>query len=322
VNPVPTPKPSTPAKPKPGAKTGINPKQPVQKVDPPNVVKHNQPSQLDNPHTQKNLGAVQDRAKQIQINNTVIVNKVTVNSTTYNTTYNTINVNRTVVVRNYYHDDHFRYYYSGWYGHGFYGGFYYPVRPCMDIHLYFWYPMLYWFYFDSWDPDYYRVWYPDYDTYVVVPFRYARVFYPSENFRDMGMEVSAYDTYHQDNYRIAMNKLGDTLRDAISSQLYATVVFGPNDIIINHYENLNDQAFVVEGFVDKDDFHVSFKALLNVADNDPENTLVFAALNQDPSPEDLETLSVLNQKIVDLGGNPMIADEEPDSSDAVDMGSL
>jgi hypothetical protein len=312
VNPVPPAKPPVAVKPKPGAKTGVNLNKPVVKVEPTKVAVHSQPSHLDNPVTQKNISGAEGRAKVIQQNNVTLVNKVTINSTTYNTTYNTINVNRTNVYRTYYHDDHYRYYYGGWYAHGFYGGYFYPVRPCLDIHLYFWYPTLYWFYLDSWDPDFYRAWYPEYDQYVVVPFRYARVFYPTETFRDLGMEVSNMSTYAQDNFRTAMNALGDSLRDDVSSQLFATVQFGANDIVINHYENLANQAIVVEGFVDKDSVHIAFKAVLDLVDRNPDMTLVFAPLSSDPTQDDLDMLAAINQKIIDLGGNPMVADQEPD----------
>ena len=268
-----------------------------------------QPSHLSNPKTQQNIGAAEGRAKTLQ-SNTVVVNKVTVVSNTYNTTYRTTYVNRTTVFQGYYRQPQYHYYYSGWYGHGFYGGYYYPVRPFYDIHLYFWYPVVYWFYVDSWDPWYYQTWYPDYNNYVVEPFHYARVFYPTDTLRDLGMEVSAMPTVNQYNFREGMENLMDSVSTQISDNLSSSIQFGPNDVVINHYENLNDQAIVVEGFVDRDDMHFVFKGLIDL--NDPTNTMAFVPAAQNPSDDELYNLQLINDRISALGGNPYVADQEPE----------
>lgn len=283
---------------------------------PPKTVPYKEPSQLSNPKTERNISTAEGRAKDLKRGHDGVVGKVTDNAKLYYSGYHDRHVARQGDWDRHYHDNHFRYYYSNWYRHGFYGGYWYPVRPCYDIHLYFWYPILYWFYMDSWDPDYYRVWYPDYDGYVV-PFKYARVFYPSDTFRDLGIEVSAMSIVQQMNFREDLVQVVDTLAQTISDNLESSIVLSDNDIVINHYENLEDQAIVIEGFVDRDDLHLAFKALLDL--NDTTQTLVFAPVNQEPTDSDLITLQTINDRIQALGGDPYTAAEEPETASYVEM---
>ena len=212
-------------------------------------------------------------------------------------------------VRSYYRNDHFRYYYSGWYRHGFYGGFFYPVRPILDIDVYFDYPAVSWLFNPYYDVDYYRAWYPDYDQYPVTPFANVGVFYPTDTIRDVCVEVSSMPTPVQAKFRVGMSNLVQGLSKQLADNLQAPVVLAENDLVVNHYENLNGNAIVMEGFIDRGDLHYAFKALVDL--QNPDQTIVFIPTTQSPTDADLAALDAMNQKIVTLGGNPFTADEEP-----------
>lgn len=212
-------------------------------------------------------------------------------------------------ITGHYHNRHHRYFYSHYFRHGFFGGFYYPVRPCYDIHVYFGFPIVTWLFTDSVNPSYYRHWYDDYDRYPVKPFRSARVFFPTDTLRDLGIEVSAFPSETQRSFRAAIVKLTEMLAQELANDLGTPITLRDSDVVMNRYENLRDQAVMIEGFVDRADIKAPFKALLDLADS--EQTLIYIPVNQEPTHADLGTLERINQRILSLGGDPYLAYEEP-----------
>ena len=217
--------------------------------------------------------------------------------------------NRYQRIGRYHNDEHYRYYYSGFYKHGFYGGYYYPVRPAYDIDVYFAYPTVSWMFNPSYDEAYYRAYYPDYDQHPVEEDANVGVFYPTDSVRDMAVEVSAYPSATQANFRTGITNLTKALSQQVSDNLQSPITLETNDVVINHYKNLGGNALVVEGFFDRDDLHLPFKALVDL--RNPSNTTVFVPTAQDPTAEDLAILDNMNQTIVGLGGDPFTADQEP-----------
>lgn len=221
------------------------------------------------------------------------------------------------VLTRYYANRNYRYYYSGWFPRGFYGGYWYPVRPCYDVQNYFVYPIVFWmFYSDDDYNGYYDGYYPPWNEGSSQPtptapqqFPFAGVFYPTDTLRDLGMEVSAMTADLQANFRSGLTYFVQDLQDGISDQLTQPIVLQQQEVVVNHYENLQDQAIVLEGFVDRDGMHYSFKALVDLVD--PTQTLTFVPSTQDPDSQDDPTLQLINDRIQQLGGDPYSADQEP-----------
>ncbi len=101
----------------------------------------------------------------------------------------------------------------------------------------------------------------------------------------------------------------DQLIAALNANLSVAVQLDQGDVTINHYENLQNQAIEVEGYVDMGSTALAFKALIDL--NDPSQTMVFVPTTQDPTDTDLATLDAMNARIVALGGDPMTAEQEP-----------
>ncbi len=212
----------------------------------------------------------------------------------------------------FYRNDSYRYGYSRWFNHGFCGGFYYPVYPWYDIGSYFVYPMVNWMYVGSVDVDYYREWYgADYDVCPVTSFPYARAYFPTQQMRDLGTDMSALDARTQCAFRTAMVIMSKSIIDQVSASISATYAVGDSDIVVTHYENLNNASVVLEGFVTQDNINLPFKAVLDL--RTPANTVVFMPKDADPSGDQINELDRLNQKIKDNGGDPTVTDDEPDS---------
>jgi len=212
-----------------------------------------------------------------------------------------------------YHNNNYRFHYSAWYRHGFCGGFYYPVRPWWGIHQYFYYPTVYWLYNDvgSNDVPYYSTVYgSDYNSCPVTANEYTRVYFPTDVMRDLGVEVSGLPAATQCNFRVAMTTMTNDLRASLSDMIGAPFTFGEYEVIVNHYENLQNQAIVVEGFVDQGELHVAFKGLLDIVT--PNNTLLVLPKGQEPTAAELNRLDDMNKKIRLLGGNPDQVALEPE----------
>jgi hypothetical protein len=125
----------------------------------------------------------------------------------------------------------------------------------------------------------------------------------------MAAEVSGMSSEKQLHFRRSMEKFVQVLIADIDANLQAPIEIDRDDIVINHYQNLGDQALVIEGFVDTGSTSLAFKALLDL--NDPSQTLVFVPANQDPTDQDLATLDAMSARIAQLGGDPLSADQEP-----------
>jgi hypothetical protein len=201
-----------------------------------------------------------------------------------------------------YHDE-YRERFRPWWNEGFYGGCYWGYHPFYDIDSYFYDPMIYWFYVNDMDDGYYRTWYgSDYDRYPVfrTRYRYVRAFYPTEEFRDMNLGISALSIDTQARYLQTSTVLGDRLAAELKDR-------GGNDldeqsVVVDHYQILpDDKGVVVEGFVDQDDVQFAFKAVQDFSN--PDKTTVFAAAaDEDVNSDRLDQLRQLNTQVEDMGG--------------------
>jgi hypothetical protein len=333
-NPVAS-KPTQPAKPKPVANNPIKPQpgkvaQKPASLDParapkPGTVKaptqiaqHKGPSELDNKYSQKNFTSAKTNVtvikNNVQVNNTIIKN-----NRTFNDRFSGGFRDRVGDRQGFYANYGWHNYYHGYWDRGFYGGYYYPFRPCYDISTYFWYPSLYWLYQDAAADALYIAWYGNayYNSYPVTVFPFVRVYYPTETLRDMGIEVSAYPAEKQANFRSALTTLTQSLAQQIANSMNASVTLSSNDVVITHYQNLEDLGYSMEGYIDSTalNLHVGFKAFVDLVN--PNQTLVFMPSgDQAAGDTDLTQLTLINDQITRLGGNPLIADVETDVASA------
>jgi hypothetical protein len=218
--------------------------------------------------------------------------------------------------RNRYRDDLYRYYdrysryhdnyrdrYRYWWKEGFYGGCYWDFHPYYDIHTYFYNPVVYWFYVSDYDDYYYRTWYgSSYDRYpeLRTAFRHVGAFYPTEEFRDLNLGVSATSIETQVKYRRAMGVFGDQIEREVRRR--GGYGLDDNSVVINHYQILPDvRGIVVEGFVIQGQAQFAFKALLDLVN--PDSSRIFAVdADQDVYMDGLDELRDLNTQIEDWGG--------------------
>jgi hypothetical protein len=308
--PIPVIKP--PQHPKPGTHAGINPTAPVFDHNPKKTVTYNQPSYLQNKWTKGNRNSAQgkvDEAKQHHGDHLQHVHEV---AHEYVGLYKDEWKERGEWFRRYHDDDHYRRSCSRLFDHGFYGGYFYPVNECNNVEIYFDYPTVEWFYSGEVDYDYYTACYgdDDYNDYPVTVFPYASVYYPTQTLMDLLVDVAGLPAFEQSNFRQGVVNITNQLQQEISDFLQLDYVFQANQIVVTHYENLNNQLYVIEGFVDGDQVNVPFKAIVDV--EDPSDSAVFAAFNTDPQTADLTVLNWINDRIVQFGGDPLTADIEPD----------
>jgi len=285
-------------------------------VNPPKVIRHSQPSYLDRGPTRGNLRNSQSRADFIRQHNPNDYRGISRIGEGFRQRNRADIDTRSHVVNRYYGQPRFHDYYNGWYRHGFYGGYYYPVHSCLDIDIFFNYPMAYWLYADSYDQDYWDHYYDDWYANTPAPshvdvFRFAGVFYPTDTLRDLAIDVSSLDQGVTLNFRQGMTFLVEELQLQISAQLGESVALGKNSIVIDHFQNLDNKAVAMEGFVDQDDVQIPFKAFISLTDVSQDQ--VFVPDAQDPQNDaDQASLKQMNDKIVKLGGDPYSADQEPD----------
>jgi len=275
-------------------------------------VVHTSPSHLEGQYTRANINNVAARRNSMQFS-TSVYNRTTQVRNVYRSTFTQYNTYITNVYRNYYTNDAYRSYYGQWFSHGYYGGYFYPVRYCANIDLYFEFPIIRWIFTpqDSVaDNDFYQTWYgSDLNQYPVEPFNFAGIFYPTDTLRDLGYEIGALSAEAQSNFRTDLNFLGDRLTWIISEDQGQDFVPAADSMVINYYQNLQNQAIVVAGFVDQGDVHLPFEAIFDLVD--VQQTTVFAPTESAPTPDDLATLQEINQRIEALGGDPLTADIEP-----------
>jgi hypothetical protein len=294
------------------------------------VIPHSQPSQLDNRYTKAGIDSSKQRLKDLgqRSNGAALIHAVAPYRARYQTPqWRQAVFNRGRIVTGYYHDNNHRYYYSKWFRLGFFGGDWYPVRPQYDIANYFYYPEVFWMFYTGDDyAGYYNGYYPGWDsaepndpTPAPLPggsaptgFAFRGVFFPTDTLKDLGVEVSSWSAAAQAEFRSSMTVFVQGLQDAISNQLTQSIKLQQNEVVVNHYENLQDKALVVEGFDDRAGLHYSFKAFVDL--QDPTQTIVFVPTSQDPTGANDPILADMNQRITALGGDPMSADEEPVSA--------
>ena len=179
---------------------GINHGAPVAVVNPGNTVQHSHPSHLDAQHTKDNMNSAYSKANGAYTSHPESVNRIRSIGGNYRNEYQSRIRERGEYFKGLYSDQHYRYYYSGYYKHGFFGGYWYPCRPYYDIDTYFVYPMVFWFYVATPEPEVYEGYYPvEYPTNPIEPFAFAGAFYPTDTLRDFQAlkSVACHITYWQ-----------------------------------------------------------------------------------------------------------------------------
>jgi hypothetical protein len=278
------------------------------------VVRHERPSHLDNPQTQANRRQATEAVARFTAAHPERARRMHDLGRDFREIYRDRLRERREVCTRYYHEESYRYFYSSFFEVGFYGGYYYPVRPCVEIDTYFTYPVVEWLYVDTPEVDTYQDYYGEdsYERYPVEPFEFARVFYPTDTLRDLAVEVSGMMDYQQAAFRRAITLFAGKLQDQLSDNLSASFELSDNDVVITHYESYQGKAIELEGFVDRGDLHASFKALLDL--EGPDQTLVLVPMGPELSPDEVELLKTINDRIVALGGDPFTAQEEPETA--------
>lgn len=202
---------------------------------------------------------------------------------------------------------HARYYdyYRHYYRHGFYGGYYYPFRPCHNIHSYFSYPVIFWFFVAGPQPVVYSAYYPYaysqsyYDGYTgdayhpvtppgIAPFPFAEDFFPTDSLRDMGIEVSGMPFETQANFREGMIRFTSALQQEVANIFQIPFTFSSSDIVITHYENQQGAAIRVAGFINRSDQPLAFEGLIDLVR--PAQSMVLVTSRADPSNSDIDRL--------------------------------
>lgn len=196
-------------------------------------------------------------------------------------------------------------YWQTWHQHFFYGGFYYGFHPCPDINIYFYNPMVHWFYVSTWDPHYYHVWYADeYQASPQLdrPFEYFGVYYPTDNLRQLLFGVSGMSVEKQNHFRLSMIPFTQKVAQQLANVTHQHVALSKGDIVVTHYEILGyDDAVVMEGFVTHQNQTYNFKGLIGL-ESQPEEQVFLAGTNDSPSPTELQNLDILNRSINDIRG--------------------
>ena len=289
----------------------MNPSRPIHRDRPSHVITHKGLSHLGGGHTRNNLNGAYRRASGLRYS-TGVNNRLYGFRNRYFSTHQNYLQRRFGVCGGFYRNDVYRYHYSRWFNHGFCGGYYYPVYPWYNIHNYFVYPMINWLYVQTVDTEYYQTWYgTDYNVCPVTAFPYATAFFPTQQMRDLGMEMSGLNATLQCGFRSAMVIMTKSLVQLVANQIAASFVLADSDIVVNHYENLGNTGVVLEGFINHDDINLPFKAVLDLVT--PSNTSVFIPTSDEPIQTDIDQLDRLNNQVKNLGGDPSQVNDEPEN---------
>ena len=301
---------------------GVNPgRGPIHPDKPSRVVRHNIPSHMQRGPTARQIQNARRAVNTITRRDAGAIRSINKNSGEWRAAHRAGILQRSPIFRGYYRNAGYRDYYSHWYVDGFYGGFYYPVRDCDNIDTYFTYPMVYWLMDGSDDSGYWTKYYQNWgrtskappQAYPVEVFPYAGIFYPTDTLRDLGIDVSTLSAEMQWHFRTAMNIFVQNLVQQLADEAGTAVQLGDNELVIDHYQNLNNHSLVIEGFVDHDGIQYAFKALINL--DDPNKTSVFVPTSDEPANDpNAAALTSMNDQIKALGGDPTTADEEPTTS--------
>lgn len=286
--------------------------------NPAHVVVNEKPSHLNNPITQQNLHHAVTWNQQFinAANNAQWVHQINGYQQQYHRQFYNYNVHRFNVYGHYWQSNHYHNWYNAWYHWGFYGGFWYPVRPFYAIENYFTYPVVQWFFVDqAIVPQYYSNYYvsqPALPPACSETFPYKNIYFPTDTLRDLLVEVSGLPQELRCNFRAAVISMTSQLKDDVSNYFAVHLVFQPDDIVINYYQNLQNNAIVVAGFVNQNKINMAFEALLDL--QNPNESIIFAPEGQTPTEEQLQVLNQLNERIKSLGGDPFTAQQEPSPS--------
>jgi len=256
------------------------------------------------------------RAHSVMKNDPHVVNHVSFQSAAFTSQLRPVYEQRNVVIH-----DHFQHYNSfvvehplvwdAWHRHHFYGGFYYGFHPVPDIQIYFSNPLVHWFYVGTWDDQYYHTWYAgEYSAYPQLnhAFKYYGIFYPTDNLRQLLFGVSAMPVDKQANFRDEISVFTENLTQQLANELRTHVVLSKGDMVVTHYENVgNDNAIVMEGFVNFQNHSHNFKNLLNLDDTDKASqrrvqVFVASSAANPPTDEQLKMLDSLNASIDSIRG--------------------
>jgi hypothetical protein len=177
--------------------------------------------------------------------------------------------------------------------------------------------VVYWFYADSSNygktySEYYQTYYSttEAEADAVKPFSFARAYFPSDTLKDLAIEASGFDYATQQNFRSAVEIFTTALGAAVGASVDGTFKFEDFSIVINHYENLGNKGIAIEGLVGQGELQKNFKGFLDLST--PSASSVFVPENYEPTEAELSQLKALNQKVVDLGGDPTVANLEPE----------
>ena len=259
------------------------------------------------------------RASTVMRNDPHVANHVSYHSAAFVSTLHPVYQQKSVLI-----NEHFQHYrtfivdhpavWQRWHAHHFYGGFYYGFHPVSDIQIYFYNPMVHWFYIGTWDEQYYRTWYAgEYAAYPQLnhPFEYYGVYYPTDNLRQLLFGLSAMPVERQAVFRTEVSSFTQDLTQQLANQLKTHVTLSKGDVVITHYEILgSDEAVEVEGFVNFQNKSHNFKGMINLLSSDhasPNRTQVFVATSSAEGPTDpqLKALDSLNASIDQVRGEAL-----------------
>ena len=197
----------------------------------------------------------------------------------------------------YYGHPYFRHHYMAWEVYGF-PGYTYPIQPAADVGQYFNYPLLSWLYLDgsATESEYYKA----YDGEVVSAFSHPRVFYPTITVRDLAVDASALDAKLQANFRTAVTKFLSNLKGAVTAASGESFRWGSDgEVVLTRYENLQNEIFIIEGFVAYSNKPLAFRGIFNLVD--PDDSSVLLPTSEMPAQNDVDALNRLNGIIRNVG---------------------
>jgi hypothetical protein len=284
-------------------------------INPPHVVTNTQPSHLLNKFTKKNIQKSKTLNQQFlnNPNNAKWVKNINGYQKNYRLYHHNTNIQAFKVYNTFWHNHHYHDWYRHWYKWGFYGGFWYPVRPYFDIDDYFDYPMVQWFYTD--DPittDYYNDYYPAESVppnSCLTSFPYTNIYFPTDTLRDLLIEVSGFSQNLLCDFRVSIINFTSQMQQTVSNTYSINFSFQQNNIVVNYYQNLQNKAIVIAGFVSQNKINLAFEGFLDL--EQPNQTIAFAPKGQNPTDDELQVLEQLNDRIKSLGGDPFTAQQEP-----------
>lgn len=277
------------------------------------------PDSLGNHVTEDHLNRVEfahGRAENVMKTNIHVTDVVHVGRARYATFYRPEFEQRNIVINGYIQNYHRLVllnppYLGLWHRHFFYGGFYYGFHPVLDIDLYFYNPMVHWFYVGAFDEGYYRNWYKaEYDAYPELhhSFEYHGLYFPTDNLKQLLFGVSAMPIDKQINFRIAMVQFTKRIAQQMANGLDTHVKLSNGDISVTHYEILSyDNGVALDGFVTFKGKSYNFRGLLDLVSTSQTDVFVPANWEGEPSEKQLAQLDSVNGKIDVIRGGPSLA---------------